>query len=587
MKRLLATLLLSGVLLAQVRHDYILIGSGGTIDASSAGVSKPVASGTALPATCSIPQMFFLTTATAGQNIHLCTATNTWTQMAGGTGGENPLTFNTPLSRAVNTISLSLATGGLMSTTGGLGLTQCPNGNSIVNTGGTSWGCWATPGTVTNVSGTANEITVANGGTTPALSLAATFDISGKTSTKPVKTGTVLPATCGIGELFYKTDATAGQNIYSCTALNTWTQHTGGSVSAATVGPALYIADTGAVNALAGCPTPSVGALANGQLVYVAAAATNTGASTFNLCALLAKPIVNADGTVLQPGAIQQATAGNPGYAGMMYSAGCSCFQLLSPNVPLLPAQSSATKNLYARSNGSSVTWASPFNPGSGRRNAMFMANGYNADANANGAAWGAMWYFNTISAGGSLAGSAGVAGTEYPYVRLTTGIVSGNDQFLYNYPNTKNFKSGRNLLFDDVIKLSTATTLVRVWNGFTSSDAGSVVGSDTQPAGAITFRYSTNAADTAWQCVMANAGVATTVSSGVAPTANQMRFQIVADDTANTVRWYIDGVEVCTSFAMTNYPAAIAMQPLVSVTTLSAAARSLDVSYAYVEADK
>jgi len=35
--------------------------------------------------------------------------------------------------------------------------------------------------------------------------------------------GTSLPSTCQIGQLFFKTDATAGSNIYGCTAANTWT----------------------------------------------------------------------------------------------------------------------------------------------------------------------------------------------------------------------------------------------------------------------------------------------------------------------------------------------------------------------------
>lgn len=92
------------------------------------------------------------------------------------------------------------------------------------NTGNASVGV----GTVTTVSGTANEITVTNPSTTPGLSLATTFDISGKTSTKPVKTGTTAPATCSVGELFYDTDATAGQNLFGCTATNTWTLQSGG-----------------------------------------------------------------------------------------------------------------------------------------------------------------------------------------------------------------------------------------------------------------------------------------------------------------------------------------------------------------------
>lgn len=82
-------------------------------------------------------------------------------------------------------------------------------------------------GTVTDVTGTANEIDVANGSTTPALTLSSTFDISGKTSTKPVKSGTSAPGTCSVGELFFDTNATAGSNLQACTASNTWTTISG------------------------------------------------------------------------------------------------------------------------------------------------------------------------------------------------------------------------------------------------------------------------------------------------------------------------------------------------------------------------
>lgn len=78
-------------------------------------------------------------------------------------------------------------------------------------------------GGISEVTGTANEITVANGTTTPVVSIAATFDISGKTSTKPVKTGTAHPMTCAVGEFFFDTNSTAGLNVEICTATNTWT----------------------------------------------------------------------------------------------------------------------------------------------------------------------------------------------------------------------------------------------------------------------------------------------------------------------------------------------------------------------------
>jgi hypothetical protein len=52
-------------------------------------------------------------------------------------------------------------------------------------------------------------------------------DFSTATTTKPFKSGTVFPSVCAVGEAFFKTDASAGANLYSCTALNTWTLETG------------------------------------------------------------------------------------------------------------------------------------------------------------------------------------------------------------------------------------------------------------------------------------------------------------------------------------------------------------------------
>ncbi|MBV8732106.1 MAG: hypothetical protein JO336_20050, partial [Acidobacteriia bacterium] len=47
-------------------------------------------------------------------------------------------------------------------------------------------------------------------------------DFSWASSTKPSQTGAVLPATCTIGQTFLNTAAQAGQNLYICTAANTW-----------------------------------------------------------------------------------------------------------------------------------------------------------------------------------------------------------------------------------------------------------------------------------------------------------------------------------------------------------------------------
>jgi len=71
------------------------------------------------------------------------------------------------------------------------------------------------------------------------------IDFSGASTTRPFKTGTVLPATCSVGESFFKSNAIAGQNLYGCTATNTWSQMSSGlnntGVTAGTYGSATLV----------------------------------------------------------------------------------------------------------------------------------------------------------------------------------------------------------------------------------------------------------------------------------------------------------------------------------------------------------
>ena len=56
---------------------------------------------------------------------------------------------------------------------------------------------------------------------------AKSIDFSEATSTKPMQSGTALPSTCSVGQMFFLTTATAGLNVYSCTAANVWTPNGG------------------------------------------------------------------------------------------------------------------------------------------------------------------------------------------------------------------------------------------------------------------------------------------------------------------------------------------------------------------------
>ncbi|MCI0389003.1 MAG: hypothetical protein MOB07_09610, partial [Acidobacteria bacterium] len=74
--------------------------------------------------------------------------------------------------------------------------------------------------------GTANKITVTNGdgvSANPAITVADAFDISTHTSTAPIKVGTAIPGTCTVGQYFFDSDASTGQNTYACTSTNTFT----------------------------------------------------------------------------------------------------------------------------------------------------------------------------------------------------------------------------------------------------------------------------------------------------------------------------------------------------------------------------
>lgn len=162
----------------------------------SYGVAN-ISQGTTLPARCSVGSFFYKTDAPAGQNIYGCTSTDVWTLQAGG--------------------------GGLAD----------PGGNGFLDR--TALNVTA----ARTLTGTASEIAVANGGGggDPTISVADTFRITGKTATAPMKVGTSLPGTCTTGDLFYKSDATAGQNIYGCTNTNVWTLQAG-SGAGDVLGPA-------------------------------------------------------------------------------------------------------------------------------------------------------------------------------------------------------------------------------------------------------------------------------------------------------------------------------------------------------------
>lgn len=74
------------------------------------------------------------------------------------------------------------------------------------------------------LAGTLAAQTTINGSRT----ITGAWDAGSSTATRPARTGSGAPAaSCTTGAQYFRTDATAGQNLYLCTATNVWTQVTG------------------------------------------------------------------------------------------------------------------------------------------------------------------------------------------------------------------------------------------------------------------------------------------------------------------------------------------------------------------------
>jgi hypothetical protein len=180
-------------------------------DFSTHAFIKPWVIGTSLPATCSVGSAFFDSDATAGQNVYVCTATNTWTLSSGSTGGLTA-------SRALQSDgSGNVAVSSVTSTELGYlsGVTSAIQSQLNAKLSSTPPG--SSGQFIYNNAGAFGAKTLANS------DLPTSIDFTSKTATAPVKAGTSAPGTCVVSELFFDTDATAGLNMFGCTATDTWT----------------------------------------------------------------------------------------------------------------------------------------------------------------------------------------------------------------------------------------------------------------------------------------------------------------------------------------------------------------------------
>ena len=83
-----------------------------SVDFSAAPSTKPMQAGASLPATCTVGQFFFLTSASAGSNVYACSSVNTWTLEGAGV-----LWFGGDLAGSSNNVTVKALQGRSVSNT--------------------------------------------------------------------------------------------------------------------------------------------------------------------------------------------------------------------------------------------------------------------------------------------------------------------------------------------------------------------------------------------------------------------------------------------------------------------------------------
>ena len=92
-------------------------------------------------------------------------------------------------------------------------------------------------------------------------------DASQAAVTKPFQVGTTLPESCTVGQAFFKSDASPGQNLYLCTASGTWSPVQGGGSATTYFRERDYVPvqnQTGTMQLANGWSTPSPGGATRG-----------------------------------------------------------------------------------------------------------------------------------------------------------------------------------------------------------------------------------------------------------------------------------------------------------------------------------
>jgi len=279
MRILLLGLIGIGMAVAQTGVVSPQVGKAG-IDYSNVPYLK-IPFGASLPGTCVTPQIFWLTTAPAGQELYGCTATNTWTVLSGSGGladpGSNGIVKRTSLNVtgiAGSSDVISLFTGGHSSSAYGLatdGSQQLFGSGACAGTGiqiVTAGAC----GTTRTLGATDSSMTVTNG--------------DGQAGAPTVAVNTSVIA--------------SRANIQAGTTLTVTETSLSGSTYTGTMNPTLTAYTTGM------------------RVNWIVGTAITGGATTWNIDTLGAKSVKLVDGTT-NPSAIAAGTPITLAYDGTLF----------------------------------------------------------------------------------------------------------------------------------------------------------------------------------------------------------------------------------------------------------------------------
>ena len=198
---------------------------------------------------------------------------------------------------------------------GGPGTGTANGGNVIFGTvpGGASGSTWNSLVNRWKIdSATGNLVSLSTGGI---AGVTGTVDFSGGAHTMPAQAGIGAgkPTTCTVGEQYFATDATPGQNLFGCTVANTWTLETGGGGSVGAISS--VFGRTGAITAQSGdytttqvteganlyFTTARAAAASPVQTVFGRAGAVAAAANDYNLSQIASGTLSATGGAIYNP----------------------------------------------------------------------------------------------------------------------------------------------------------------------------------------------------------------------------------------------------------------------------------------------